>query len=556
MLISLVVQNYALIEDLHVEFNKGMTVLLGETGAGKSILVDALGAALGARTSAAVVRRGAKKAVIEARFDSSAYDLCLSILTTHDVEWDNAELLIRREIAQSGTSRCFVNDVPTQATVLRDISSLLIDFHGQHDTHGLLSPTRHREIFDDICQLTEMAEASRSLYEQWRTCQVQLDEATNRRARAAEDRHRLERLIEEVSSVNPLPDEDAVLSADLERAESAEFIVERVAHVRDLLTEGPQAVQEGLRAACAALTELQPFSPTIEPLIIELRAAIVACNETSSEVLRLADPEAFAQDRIDALRQRWLELQRLTKTFGSLNEACEAATEARRQLETIDNIEADIAELALREQEARSAATKHAKRLSRARQNAVAEIETEVQDLLGRMGMQRSRFHVSIEPIELSPWGIDTVVFRIATNSGTEPQDLHKIASGGELSRVMLALKRLASTKRGIGTLVLDEIDTGISGRVARAVGLVMEEIAETSQIICITHLPQIASIADGFVKVAKHDDGEASTVSATALDATEAQHEIAALISGEHVTDAAVQSARELMSKHSMEPR
>lgn len=556
MLTSLVVQNYALIEDLHVEFHTGMTVLLGETGAGKSILVDALGAALGARTSAAVVRRGAKKAVIEARFDNGAYALCLPILTQNELEWDDEELLLRREIAQSGTTRCFVNDIPTQVSVLRDISSSLIDFHGQHDTHGLLSPARHREIFDDICQLTEMADESRSLYDVWRTCQSQLEDAAQRRARATEDRQRLERLIDEVASLNPQPDEDTVLAAELERAESSEFIVERVALVRDLLTEGPQAVHNALRVACSALDDLQPFSPSIAPLITELRAAIVACDETSSEVLRLADPEVFAQDRIDALRQRWLELQRLAKIFGSLPQAREAEAHARLQLDAIDNIEADIAELSRREQDARSAATKHAMRLSRSRHDAVAEFETEVQDLLGRMGMQRSRFRVSMEPIELSPWGIDTVVFRIATNSGTEPQDLHKIASGGELSRVMLALKRLASTKRGIGTLVLDEIDTGISGRVARAVGLVMEEIAETSQIICITHLPQIASIADGFVKVTKHDDGEASTVSATALDATEAQHEIAALISGEHVTDAAVQSARELMSKHSMEPR
>jgi DNA repair protein RecN (Recombination protein N) len=551
MLKSLLVQNYALIQEVHVEFSPGMTVLLGETGAGKSILVDALGAALGARTSPNVVRHGTKKAVVEARFDASTSTPCSQILARHDLCWDDEDLLVRREINLNGTSRCFVNDVPVQASTLRELSSLLIDFHGQHDTHGLLSPSRHREIFDDLCQLQQNTENMARAFEEWKSCRVQLDVFHQRQATAAEERHRCERIIRDVSAVNPLSNEDTTVAIELERAESAEYILDRVQLVRNTLANGDHSVQNALNTACAAIDELVVLAPSLQPFASELRAAIVVCNETSSELLRLADPEAFSPERIESLRHRWLELQRLIKNYGSLEQALLQERQARKAIEELDSTNGDLERLTTQERQAHAMAVECAITLTQLRKQAIPQIESEIEAVLHRMGMRHCRFCVHMNESDLSAQGCDDVSFHVATNSGSEPQGLHKVASGGELSRVMLALKRLSSARRGVGTLVLDEIDAGISGRVARSVGLIMEEIALTSQIICITHLPQIASIADSFVKVSKLDDGESSSVTANAMAMGDAEREIAALVSGDHVTDAAIQSARELMIKH-----
>jgi DNA repair protein RecN (Recombination protein N) len=551
MLVSLTIQNYALIRDVDIAFHRGMTVLLGETGAGKSVIVDALGAALGSRLSASVIRSGSTKAVVEAEFDSEAGRACTDVLRRHDLEWDQESLLVRREISTSGTSRCYVNGIPTQVSTLREIASLLIDFHGQHDTHGLLSPARHREIFDDICQLNGLVADVAAAYSNWVNARTRVDEAIRNRERASAKQWQLQRVIDDVSKVSPQPDEDRSIADELRKAEAAEYIINRVVRVREILTEDSRSVRSELQHACSALEELCQFSPSLEPYLHELRGAIVACTEASLEVSRLADPETFSSVRLQSLRERWLDLQRIIKNYGSLEEAITQAEEARKRLEDLDSSEERIAILASAELQSKSELLRLSRELSAKRRAATDSVDTEIASVIRRMGMKHAHFATSIEDSDLSKHGIDSVSFRVATNSGTEPQGLHKIASGGELSRVMLALKRLSTSSRGIGTLVLDEIDTGISGRVARSVGLVMEEIAQTSQIICITHLPQIASLADAFLKVTKHDDGSSSYITVTALPTTDAHREIAALISGEQVTEATLQTARELMSKH-----
>lgn len=549
MLRRLTIESFALVEHVELEFDKGLTVLLGETGAGKSIIIDALSMALGERASADIVRKSSKKAIVEASFVNVSASVD-EILTANGLHWEYDELVVRREITSSGTSRCFVNDTPTQLPIVRELAAFMIDFHGQHDTHGLLAPKSHRDILDrSTASSQDLRLAMRSAWEALRAAETELEHLRMRARDADADRARLIFLRDEVQSVNPELQEDESVSQELRRVESQEQIVTAAMRVRDALYAGEPSAYDLLRESKDLLHELASFDPSLENTIADLDTALIICKELAGTIAPLADTDTTSPERIEQLRQRLALLQRLNRKYGSIAQALDNLSTVKSELDTLENLEDAIiqAETAVAQAHAKAGAI--AKDLHKLRKKHAAPLSASIQEGLRDMGMPSTTFEISISDQAMSPTGTDAVEFNFSSNPGEPPRQLSKVASGGELSRLMLAMKRALSTSSSFGTMVFDEIDTGISGRIARVVGEVMKAISVQQQIVCITHLPQIASLADQFVKVTKSASTDSTSVKAAIINSDEALVEVAKLLSGDAVSDVSLTGARELMN-------
>ncbi len=552
MLRRLTIQAFALVDHVDLEFGKGLTVFLGETGAGKSIIIDALSIALGERSSGDIVRKGQKKAIVEACFSDASVSLH-EFLRTHELEWEYPEIVIRREISATGTSRCFVNDTPTQLPVVRELAAFLIDFHGQHDTHGLLASKSHREILDRFAGIhVELRTSMKQRWDELKRCEELLVDITRRAHDADADRARLSFLRDEIASVNPLPDEDVQISQELRRAESQEHVVSAAMRVRDALYASERSAYDLLRESRDLLNDLASYDSSLTPVIRDVESALIICKEVAGAVAPLADPDAASPERIEELRQRVALLQRLVRKYGSLEAALEQQDRVQAELSLLEHLEEAIEQAHKAKNHAEARAEEVARQIRYERTSHADALSQSVQSSLRDMGMPSSTFAISLQSTSLGPQGADTVEFLFSSNPGEPPRQLSKVASGGELSRLMLSMKRALSASASYGTMVFDEIDTGISGRIARIVGDIMKSISASQQIVCITHLPQIASLADQFVRITKDTNGETTTVRAQNITDDEALVEVAKLLSGDDVSDVSLSGARELMNPKS----
>ncbi len=552
MLRRLSIRSFALIDAIDLEIDEGMTVLLGETGAGKSIIIDALAAALGERIPSDSLRSGAKKAVLEATFDVRSLPAVHQLLTDNDLTWDSHELVLRRELSASGSSRCFVNDTPAQVSTVRELAAHLIDFHGQHDTHGLLQNTRHRDVLDSFALSAADLHTMSISWSHFSEAQRHLSDVLNKVRTADADRARLEFILKEISSIDPELGEEIQIASDLLRAESSEQVIVLASTVRDALYAGENSAYDQLQHAREALQQLLPFHADLKAAIDDLEGALISCKETAASVGHLAEPEDFSPERLEELRQRQVLLQRLIRKYGSLEGAIgeqKRVSEERALLEDLDHV---VSEAESRVAEAGNQALSVAKRIGKLRRKSEPILSESIRLALAEMGMPSASFHVQIDQGELSPHGSDRIEFTFSSNVGEPLRPLSKVASGGELSRVMLAIKRTLASNGNKGTMVFDEIDTGISGRIARTVGEVMKGLAEQQQILCITHLAQIASLADNYVRVIKLETAGTTTVAAESIDQSLALVEIAKLLSGSEITDVSLSGARELMQEAS----
>ena len=548
MLRHLSIHAFALIEHVECSFSDGMTVLLGETGAGKSIIIDALAAALGERMSADQLRTGARKAVIEATFRTTAPDVH-ALLTEHDLAWEQDELVFRRELSASGTSRCFVNDTPTQAAVVRQLAALLMDFHGQHDTHGLLHASRHLSIVDAVGGLAQHVASMTSAWRELAIAQSALQDLRARAETAEADKHRMAFLLEELSSVDPKPDEDEEIIVELRRAESSEHVVTAATALREALYTGTDTAYDRLSTALRQVDALTSFAPELARFRDELEAAMTLCREAAQSAAPLADPEDFSPERIEELRTRLMLLQRLIRKYGSLQEARATQDRLASAVHDVEHLDEALEAAHRHMTDCMKTARAAAAKLSKGRAAVIPTLAEAVTTALHGMGMPSARVEILHTSGELRSTGIDEIEVLFTGNAGEPPRPLSKVASGGELSRVMLAIKRAMAVRGAIGTMVFDEIDTGISGKVARHVGEVMKDLSAQHQILCITHLPQIASLADNVIRVSKHADGSSTTVTAERVYGDDAVLEVARLMSGVAVTEAAIDSARDLMT-------
>ncbi len=550
MLHSLTIRDFALIASVHLEFGSGFTVLLGETGAGKSIVIDALAAALGDRMPADSLRTGAKKAVVEATFSLEPNHHIGTILEENALDWATPELIARRDLSASGTSRCFVNDTPTTVAVVRELASYLMDFHGQHDTHGLLHPRRHRELLDIAGNHGALLQRMKEGWSTLVDARKRLADLEQQAETAIQVREQAEYIVRTISSVQPHVGELEQVLADLERSEHHEQIYASANMARSALTESEQSAFAQLQVAVSSLRSLSKYSPNVESIIPELESAITTCKEASLLLSPLADEEHFSPEHIEHLRQRLSELQRLARKYGSVEMALAARQEAEQQILTLENVDYLIAQAREQVTVSAEAAMGIALEIRDRRLTVADNLEETITAALREMGMNAAVASIRVEPAALAEHGADDVEFLLSANAGEEPRPLQKVASGGELSRFMLALKSALAASSSLGTMVFDEIDTGISGRVARHVGHVIRRLSETTQVLCITHLPQIASLANQMIRVEKIEREGTTTVVTTPVTGEESVIEVARLLSGATVTEAALDSARELMNE------
>ncbi|CAN5556692.1 DNA repair protein RecN [soil metagenome] len=565
MLRSLFVRDYALIEELDVEFESGLNIITGETGAGKSILLGALKLILGERASTEAVRQGARKAVVEGVFDDADGARLTALLRQHDIEPNpGGVMIVRREVTDTH-SRAFINDVPATVQVLKEIAGGLIDLHGQHDHQSLLRSETHLTLLDDFGGLGGLAETYRKAYAEVARLHREHSELVKREAHLAKEKELVAFQIEEIDRVAPRPNEEDEMNAERRILENAELLHESTASLYSLLAESDVAVYDLLVRARNELQDLARVDSTFEDVLGEIRSAEIVVNEATQFLQDYNSRIEFNPERLDELRERLGEIEYLKRKYGGTLESVLAhREEIGKTYDLAADFEGALARYQAHIAEAEEALGRTAARLSAKRQEVATRIREMIEDELATLGMPHSKFEVRIDRREDSDgwirWpnsgqriaananGADEVEFYISTNLGEDPRPLVRVASGGEISRIMLALKTILARSERLPILVFDEIDTGISGAMARRVGESMQRLAQYHQIIVITHLPQIASLGDQHYAVEKGIEDGRTTTHIRRLPEEERAGHLAMMLSGQEDSVAALENARALM--------
>lgn len=567
MLRSLSIRDYALIDSLEVEFESGLNVITGETGAGKSILLGALKLLLGERANTDTVRTGAKKAVIEGVFDNADEGRIPDVLRAHEIEpRPGGVLIIRREVT-TRYSRAFVNDTPATLDVLRAVASQTIDLHGQHEHQSLLRTETHGGMVDNFGGLGGLVEAYREAYREAASLYAERDALVRRERELRQQKELIAFQIEEIDRVAPQPDEEDALEAERRILENAEQLYEATAQLYEQFSESDSALYDRLVVVRNQLQDLARIDSAFEDTLAEIRQAEIILKEATQFLQDYNARVEFNPSRLDEVRERLGELDYLARKYGGTIEAViDHRAEIGETYALASNFEAAIARLDDRIAAARETLSRAAYRLSRKRHEVAERVEEMIGVELATLGMPHARFEVRFDRradeegwvsfpegdgeqrVRAFEHGADLIEFYISANLGEKPTPLARTASGGEISRIMLALKTILAKSDRLPILVFDEIDTGISGAIARRVGESMHQLAQYHQIIAITHLPQIASLGDTHFVAEKEVKGERTVSSLRRLEEAERAEQVALLLAGDAESEAALASARELI--------
>lgn len=550
MLIELRIQNFAVIDRLTVRLSPGLNVLTGETGAGKSIIVGALSLLLGERASADVVRAGEARAVVEGVFDIAEKAEVLAILEEQGIEAEDGLLILRREVAAEGRNRAWVNGSATTAGMLGELGRRLVDMHGQHEHQTLVRQDEQRAILDAYAGsealVAEVAEAHARLSEVRREL-ADLD----RRRREAEERADFLRFqVEEIEKAKLREDEEEKLEEEGNRLEHAEDLARLSGRLHMALYSAEDSVLARLGELRRVLDQLIRIDPSQADAAEILEAAYYNVEELGRRMGAYAAAVEHDPVRLDEIRRRQDLIFRLKTKYGeTLAEVIETGRRARQELDLLDGVGFERRALEKREAEAKATLESLAARLSEERRAAAERLAGEVMAILPELGLAGGRFVVALEPLpEISSNGAESVEFRIALNAGFEPRPLSRVASGGELSRIMLALKTILARLDRVPSLVFDEIDTGIGGQVGHQVGVKLRQVADHHQVFVITHLAQIACRADHHLLVEKGQDSGTATTQVKPLEAEERVRELARMLGGDPDSPASQEHARELL--------
>ncbi|MGD1933892.1 MAG: DNA repair protein RecN [Candidatus Phaeomarinobacter sp.] len=555
MLSALSIRDIVLIESLDLKLNEGLSGLTGETGAGKSILLDSLGLATGSRADAGLVRAGAKQGSATAIFDMPDRKAVGALLDDAGIEHEG-ELILRRVQTSDGRTRAFVNDQPVSVALLRQRGDMLVEVHGQHDTHGLLDASTHRGMLDAFGGLEKKVSELSGLHGTWRDLQAELTRLTEEIERAQADADYLRVAVGELNELSPEPGEEAELAQERTLMMSAEKISSDLSEALDIL-ENDGGIETRLSSALRRLeTQRENAAGRLDAAVSSLDRAIVESAEARDQVsAALADLE-FDPDRLETVESRLFALRAAARKHScSVDDLPRVATSLAARLGDIDGGEGRLNEVRKSVETARDAYISKAKALSSARQAAAKKLDKAVDGELPPLKLDKARFRTEfdVSPFdEGGPQGIDKVRFEVATNPGSPFAPLAKIASGGELARFMLALKVALAARGGAPVLVFDEVDAGVGGAVAQAVGDRLVSLAETVQVLVVTHSPQVAAQADNHLKIEKHMKGKAkSDLPSTRVDHLESdarREEIARMLAGAKVTDEARAAADQLI--------
>ncbi|MDB5679759.1 DNA repair protein RecN [Sphingomonas bacterium] len=551
MLTALAIRDVVLIEALELEFGDGLGVLTGETGAGKSILLDALGLALGDRADSGLVRRGAAQAVVTASFDTPHADGAIAaLLSDNGFDVDPGEpLIVRRIVKADGGSRGFVNDQPASAGLLRDLAQHLVEVHGQHDDRGLLAPAGHRALLDAFgrCRAGGVAAAHRA----WREADDALAAAREQVEAAARDRDYLDHAVAELKQLAPEPGEEETL-ADRRRAmQRAEKVADDLAAL-DTWLGGSDGGLAQLRQAARALERIADAHPALAEALAAVDRAIDEGSLAEDSLVAARHALAFDPRTLEEDETRLFDLRAMARKHRvQPDDLAQLAADMAARLATIEAGEEGLAALTAQVAQTRAAYEAAADALSAERHAAAARLDTAVAGELAPLKLDSARFRTVVAPLSEEQWGAggkDRVEFEISTNPGAPFAGLTRIASGGELSRFILALKVALAEEGGAATMVFDEIDRGVGGAVASAIGERLARLAERTQVLVVTHSPQVAARGRGHFYIAKSSDGTVTRTGVHALDEGERREEIARMLSGATITDEARAQAERLL--------
>ncbi|GBC99113.1 DNA repair protein RecN [bacterium HR17] len=565
MLTELLIRNLAVIDEVQVPFQPGFNVLTGETGAGKSIIIHALSFLVGERGDPDLIRTGADTLLVEAVFDLGTCPQVRAVIAELGVELDDDTLIVARELHRSGRSRCRLNGRAATLAMLRLIGKAVLDIHGQHEHQSLLDPANHLRFLDAFGgeTVTALKERYIALYRQLQQVERELTDLQR------SERERIQRLdllryqADEIDRANLRDGEEEELVQERQRLVNAERIAERIGRAVDRLT-GDGGALDALGDALHALKEVADFDPALQAWHETLMQTMDSAQEVAFALERYARTLEFDPDRLEEVESRLDLLRRLKRKYGdNIAAILRYRSEITRELERLESSEEHLERLQQERDRLRAVLAEVARELSEARHDAAERMAKAVQAHLKALMMERAKFKVAINhlpdpdglplpdgTVAFGRDGVDRVEFLIATNPGEPLKPLAKIASGGELARTMLALKASLPRTHEIPVLVFDEVDVGIGGRTAEAVGEKLREVARYAQVLCVTHLPQIAALADWHLQVRKVDDGQRSRVVVTPLHGDARVQEVARMLSGKQVTPTSLQHARELLQR------
>ena len=553
MLANLKIENVAVIEKAEVQFTPGLNVLTGETGAGKSILIDSINAILGNRTSRELVRSGAQKACIWATFESIPLAVKQK-LERYGYE-ASEDLLLYREINAEGKGNCRVNGMPATASVVRDISAGLLSIHGQHDSQGLTNPALHLGLLDQYAQNHSLYEKYYKSYRELVTVKRQLD-ALN--ASEADKQRRMETLTEEIDAIDAAalqPGEEKALQERKNVIVHAQSILQGITQAHLALAGDEDGEQSGaadlLGGAVEGLNSAARLDDTVTALAERLQELYYSARELATDLADRLDAYDFDAGELDLIESRLDTIYRIKQKFGMEVEELLALREAAaKELQTIQGSDQKIADLKKQMQTLYVTAKQAAETLTQSRLKGFTAMNQQMKEALAFLNMPGIRFALKHARGPLSSHGQDTVEFLISTNPGEEPKPLAKIASGGELSRIMLAFKSALADRDALPTVIYDEIDTGVSGLAAGRIGQLLHITAKGRQVLCITHTPQVAAFADTQLLIQKNVRDERTYTQIRTLDMEDRVKVLARMISGDKVTDLSLANARELIEK------
>ena len=554
MLKKLDIRNFTLIDHLEMALYPGFSVITGETGAGKSIVIGAIGLLLGNRADAKQVKRGCDKCIIEATFDLSIYhsDVLKDFFEDNDLDYEPEECLLRREVNANGKSRAFINDTPVTLALMRELGEQLIDVHSQHQNLLLSKEDFQLNVVDIIARDRQQLADYRAAFAEYRSAQRRLEELREQIATSRDNEDFLRFQQKELSEANLASGEQEQQEQEAELMSHAEDI-KRALHEADYGLSGDDTGIVNLtRSIATQLRSVADVYPEAQELAERLESCFVELKDISQEIASKVDDVEYDPQRFNLITQRLDTIYTLQQKFHvqTVDELLDRLNGINAQLDNIDNSDEELQELERSVEKLHAVCVEKAAVLTDMRRKSATVVEQELSKLLVPLGIPKVRFKVDVSPADLSSNGADKVMFLFSANSSTDMQPVSQVASGGEIARVMLSLKAMISKAIGLPTIIFDEIDTGVSGRVAEQMAHIMRDMGKANrQVICITHLPQIAAAGSTHYKVAKQETEQGTVSTMTQLSDEQRITEIAQMLSGSDVSQAAVDNAKSLLA-------
>ena len=550
MLQQLYIKNFTLIDELDIQLHPGFSVITGETGAGKSIILGAIGLLLGQRADSKSIKQGTDRCVIEAHFDLSRYDM-KSFFDENDIEYDDKDTIIRRELTATGKSRAFINDTPVALSMLKELGDQLMDIHSQHQNLLLNKQDFQLNVVDILAQNSQQVASYQAVFDQYQQQKKALEALREEIERNRQNVDFLQFQFDELSQSKLAKGEQEELEQQSDTMSHAEDIKTALYETDNALNGDETGVVDMIRKATNALESISQVLPDSEELVERLNSCRIELKDIADEVGRMLNHTDFDPEELDAINNRLDRLYELEKKYHvkTVEELISLRDQLRQQLNNIENSDEAVGEKEKEVERLHAICQEHANKVTKQRQAIAKQMKSQMAGRLEALGMPHARFEVSITTTELGRNGQDNVSFLFSANTSTPLQSVAQVASGGEIARVMLSLKAMISGAVKLPTIIFDEIDTGVSGKIAEKMAQIMQEMGQTErQVISITHLPQIAALGSHHYKVSKEETSLGTISQMKELTPEERINEIAQMLSGSNISKAAIDNAKQLL--------